>query len=348
MEDLPKLVKPYYSINDTFNRLKVAGAYLDEVEDIFLLIRNKMLRASLLLDKQTTLIKTDFARPYQFEESLGFEPGQENIDFFISSLNHTEEQAKSAIHAINYARWMIPDFLRAEDISMSTDSKELEDSRMKLLQTSLDCVEQAIKTDAVVEVSPDNPIAVTPMIIRREVDNKNSIKGIFEYDFTRSTSIYDFSEQAAVTWNGQGYFVCKRLESFFTELADIVIEIGDNFRFRPVDVLDTNLIPSMIKSKNFVITKGAIEQFEQEYLEIEHGVATQEHIPDYLNKKSPYYAEELDIAIQAHTAVFKEKFGNPYQSNTDRINGWLIKNYPEKSQSDLFLKRIRTVVLPKK
>lgn len=343
MNELSRLVKPYYTVDETFNRLIKAGAHLDKIDDIYLLIRNNMLKVSLLLDQHTTLIKADFARPYDFGKSLDFDPGEENFDFFVSTLKHTESEAKQEIHDINYAKWMIPDFLRTGSVDISTSQTESFSS----LQTSLSFIEKAYKANAIKEVSPDKPIVVTPMIIHKDAYDKNLIKGIYEYDFTCQPSVYEFFNQAAVHWNNQGYFVCKSFDSFFIELVNIIIELSDTARYQPTYALDTRLIPTLIKSNNFVVTKEALQAFEQEYLDIDHGV-THDGTPEYINPNSDNYAEELDIAIQAHTAIFKEKYGNPYQSNTDRITSWLMKNYPDKCQSDAFLRRIRSVVLPKK
>lgn len=344
MKDLPILVKPYYTIDEAYNRLKIAGAHLDQVDDIFLLIRNNMLKVSLLLNQYTTLIKADFARPYEFEESLGYEPSQEDFDFYVSGLKHTETEARQQILEINNANWMIPDFLRSGQINISSPpQKEV----ISLLGTNLSFVEQAIKYDAIQEVSPHKPIVVTPMFIDRNNEDKNLIKGIYEYDFTGRPSVFGFSNQAAVHWNGQGYFVCKSFDSYFAEMINVVIELSGDTKYWPTYTLDTRLIPNLIKSKNFVVTKAAIQSFEQEHLKVDHGVI-HNGTPDYLNSGSPYYAEELDIAIQVHNAIFKDKYGNPHQSNSERIISWLCKHFPEQSKSEAFLKRIRTIVLPKK
>lgn len=70
--------------------------------------------------------------------------------------------------------------------------------------------------------------------------------------------------------------------------------------------------------------------------------------PAYLDKSSEYFAEEIAIAVEAHTAIFIEKEGNQYQSLSIRVETWLQKYYPEKCTSNSFVKRIKTVVLPKK
>lgn len=70
--------------------------------------------------------------------------------------------------------------------------------------------------------------------------------------------------------------------------------------------------------------------------------------PAYLDRNSEYFAEEIAIAVEAHTAIFLNKDGNQYQSPGIRVETWLQNYYPEKCTSDSFIKRIKTVVLPKK
>lgn len=118
--------------------------------------------------------------------------------------------------------------------------------------------------------------------------------------------------------------------------------LSEDDGFKHSDLYQSRYMP--ISEHNLRVSLTEIERFESVSVQVENV----EKLPEYIDPNSDYYAEELDIAIKAHIAVFKDKYGNPHQSNTDRITTWLIKNYPEKSQSDLFLKRIKTVVLPKK
>jgi hypothetical protein len=71
--------------------------------------------------------------------------------------------------------------------------------------------------------------------------------------------------------------------------------------------------------------------------------------PAYLDDSNEFYSQELAIAIEAHTAIFINNEGNTYLPTGKRIETWLQKHYPENCEkSDSFVKRIRTVVLPKK
>lgn len=72
-------------------------------------------------------------------------------------------------------------------------------------------------------------------------------------------------------------------------------------------------------------------------------------LPAYLDPESPYFAKEIAIAIEAHTAIFIKKEGNQSQSLTSRVGAWIDKNYREDSAvSKTARDRIVPVVLPKK
>lgn len=112
--------------------------------------------------------------------------------------------------------------------------------------------------------------------------------------------------------------------------------------FKNSKLFESRYIP--ISKLNIRVSLEEVKRFER----CASGAAETQALPDYINPNNPHYAEELDIAIQAHTAIFKDKYGNPHQSNSERIISWLSKHFPEQSKSEAFLKRIRTIVLPKK
>jgi len=96
---------------------------------------------------------------------------------------------------------------------------------------------------------------------------------------------------------------------------------------------------------------------EQKHLGIDHklnsdevseldSIKREEPIMSFQDKESPYYAKELDIAVQAHQAIFINGEGNQRQSVTNRLKTWLQKHYPD--QSNAFYERVSTVVNPKK
>lgn len=112
--------------------------------------------------------------------------------------------------------------------------------------------------------------------------------------------------------------------------------------YEDTELFESRYIP--ISKHNLIVTLEEVKRFER----LASLASETQELPDYINPNHLHYAEEIDIAIQAHKAIFKEKYGNPYQSNSERVISWLQKKYPEKSKYEAFLKRIKTVVLPKK
>jgi|GEM_PF-5990351 len=70
--------------------------------------------------------------------------------------------------------------------------------------------------------------------------------------------------------------------------------------------------------------------------------------PAYLDTNSPYYAKELAIAIEAHTAIFINGEGSKHKAVGERVKTWVSEHYPNESKSGAFVDRISSVVLPKK
>lgn len=89
-------------------------------------------------------------------------------------------------------------------------------------------------------------------------------------------------------------------------------------------------------------TKHLIE-FESKCCSVEDSV---NEVAPYANKKSPVYARELHIAVEAHEALFIRNEGNTSQSNTARISTWLNKHH--QGLSNKAKERLVTVINPKK
>ena len=98
------------------------------------------------------------------------------------------------------------------------------------------------------------------------------------------------------------------------------------------------------------ILNNDVLRFEKQHFENE-----EKYLPPCLDPENEYYAEEIAIAIEAHTAIFVNQEGNLSQSNTQRVISWLEKNYPCKEKDKgkgkdnygAFYKRIAINALPK-
>ncbi|MGB1339705.1 MAG: hypothetical protein ACPG5H_05485, partial [Cycloclasticus pugetii] len=156
----------------------------------------------------------------------------------------------------------------------------------------------------------------------------------------------DFCNLSVVEHDGLTYYVCTLMDNPFVEGRTFTVPYeGGEVEVNLSYVLNSSLLKRLIEKGNYVVTKKAVELFEQQHLNINHGINTAE-TPAYLDDKSEHYARELAIAIEAHTAIFVNNQGNKNASPSARVKAWLEKNYP--NESNVFYQRITTVVLPKK
>ena len=346
MDDLPTLVKPYFTLDEAFARLKQAGAQLDKVEDILLLARNGLLEVGLLCERSITLVSTACARPLTFplEEMRPLlldylaelvEEGfysQSEIDARVASLGDSE--------AVLYVKGS---FL---DVNES-DLPYLELNRVALDQTSLVVTPMNVflpfYSNAECEFfgNCDGQDDLEPYIRPADWMNKNP------YPILKN-------QLSVVGYNGQTYYVCgEYLGNFFNEekytASPVKIKtpcIEEAYKSGEIRFfLDSCLLQELVNEMSHVVTKETIKLFEQLHLGVNHELDAIEKLP-YLDAKNENYAQELDIAIEAHTAIFSNNEGNQNQSRTERVKTWLKNKYPNKSEA--FYERITTVVLPKK
>lgn len=70
---------------------------------------------------------------------------------------------------------------------------------------------------------------------------------------------------------------------------------------------------------------------------------TEENTPSYLDESSPYYAEELDLAIQLHKAIHINKNYDTLSNTRNKVDKWLRKNRPE-IESEALTKRLSSII----
>lgn len=365
MVDLPKLVKPYYSLSESLERLKLAGAQLNDPSDLLLLGRNGLIDISLLCDELTHLVEVEFARPVKSSREILFKREQEEW----SNYDCTEKEFEQFMRDIEAADWVIIAILPVSEL-IERKGNEIQFIQSEPVKNHLcnwlgiapqDILDEVSVNDIDPNTNYASPIAcwngfLEPFLIKplnmglKWASDENT--GLPKYKKSHWLSLsHDkriFESLVVAEIDGTEYYICKDME-----FNPLINRVGINsapeldIQYQPSYALDHELVENLIKKENFVISNKDLQVFEQNHLGVEHGFSLEKQ-PEYLDKTSKHYSVELDIAIQAHIAVFKEKYGNPHQSGTDRITSWLMKNYPEKAQSDAFLKRIRTIVLPKK
>lgn len=351
MKKLPKLVKPYYTIDETFNRLKLAGAYLDKVDDILLLASEGQIKVSLLLDRSVVLIKSSYATPYLFKKGLDVYPSEDEVDSMINQLSDSENKVRPEIRRLIHSGLMIPNFLIDGDLYEVVDDIELkfgipEKPGIELALDALQSIEKEIDNGALDSIRSieERQIVIDPMRVRKD----HSLNRYFEpqeMNFWGIPMWESLSDLHALRWEGEVYYVCQEIHrDYLSEMMDYNVKLKDGTVYNPTYVLDAGTVRDLINRRNHVISKNTIENFEAEHLGIEHGVILKD-TPAYLDPNNKYYAKELSIAIEAHTAIFINNEGNPNRPPGARVKRWLSEHYPDGKGN--FYDRISTVVLPK-
>jgi len=370
MNDLPKLVKPYYSIEESFKRLKIAGAHLDQINDVFLLGQNDLIEISLLCDELTHLVGVEYAKPIKSSRKKLINREKEEW----SNYDCLPEEFDQYMNEIEEADWIIvADILTTQFIERIGNNIGFLKSKEERTHNLLSKIFHKFginPQDHEEVLSPENidvnhhdittvscwngivsPFLIKPLNLGLIWENHNGTS-VPKYKKSHWLALNRngrvFESLVVVDIEGRQFYVCKDME--FNPLIDRVqLQIPDVMlsKYNPTYALDNELVENLIQKDNFVISKIDLQKFEQRHLGVDHEI-TLDNTPEYLDKSSEFYAEELDIAIQAHKAIFVEKYGNQHQSNSSRISSWLSKNYPEKYKVDAFVKRITAIVLPKK
>jgi len=321
MKDLPILVKPYYTIEEAYNRLKSVGAHLDKVEDVLLLARSNMIEVKLLCDEHITFSDTKYTNPILLGLPDDFSHGPDDLSHGVEGLleeGYTHEQIDEFIREAKVPSFWVEGF-----------SSNLEGAAYRHLG------------------GRELPIMIKPLDVSLVLFGiKNKQLRDADWLAENKEENYNFETLAAFEWNGESFYVCDGggINPAYPFTYGSVNIDGEEVECELTYALDTSLIERLLEKENIVIEKAEIQRFEQEHLNISHGVSPKD-VPDYADPNNSYYAKELVIAIEAHTAIFINGKGNQYKSAGERVKTWLSENYPKASNA--FYERIATVILPK-
>jgi|GEM_PF-6124764 len=325
--ELPTLVKPYYTLEECFKRIVLAGGELGEPDDLFLVAQEGGISLSLLLDEEVYLVRVEYGIPEKFKVEPKIVIAEDTIKQFIYDYGGSQQKAKQVAEDYNRGCWIVPHRLR--------------NPSAELLQHPIIMIDSAhsipIKPYEI-GVEPENGIDAVRYLHPHNFEHPQ------EYLIKNSQSLLE-NRLVAGEWNGNFYFLCRRFDhdGFIEGFNRFEVKIGDEV-FRPEYLLDRKVLVEMIRKENHVVTREDLLDFESRMLGIEHeNVRT--NSPSYLNPDSDIYAEELAIAVETHQAIFEEKQGRQALSLGNRIDNWLRTNYPNRSGA--FYDRIKTVVMPK-
>ncbi|KGM06949.1 hypothetical protein LP43_1444 [Methylophaga thiooxydans] len=149
MDKLPKLVKPYYSLQQTCDRLKAAGADVKDIADVYWLHREGLLEIKLLLDKDFVLVSKDSIVPNFSGNKFSFSPTARQIENAKESLarlpGYIEQDLESQIDTVNTATFMIP----SEFFPMDKGKVEVSiaENELTSVQWLVECLRKRISSD---------------------------------------------------------------------------------------------------------------------------------------------------------------------------------------------------------
>jgi hypothetical protein len=70
-----------------------------------------------------------------------------------------------------------------------------------------------------------------------------------------------------------------------------------------------------------------------------------EKLPVYLDPESIFYAEEMDLAVQLHKAIYIDNYAGHLKDRVNRVRKWLDENKPSLVEiPDVKLKRLSTII----
>lgn len=278
MKDLPKLVKPYYTIEEAFNRLKLAGADLSKIEDIFLLARENALEIKLLLGvDDVVLINNNDSIPFLRPGGhwLNYTPSNEDIDDFVAAGEGTLEDVTPIIDEFNSATFMISnEFL--------VDGVQVKD--IKIYNSS--------EKDSLVPASPNTsnyihsckyyPILVTPLTMIGSYVRWSLQNRFDKIDLAENKTRNDWFSKIstfAVEFNNEIYFVCKPSGGCsLTDDVNAYFDLDNGKMAYARFFLDRTVIPELLNfDKSRVVTIESLIAFEQKYLGIRNEVSLKDN-----------------------------------------------------------------------
>jgi len=308
MDKLPKLVKPYYTVEETFHRLRLAGAYLNNTADIYSLAKNGMIKIELLLDGDYVLVKEKDAVPFLHTYRWRKVNTEELINDFMRSEwweYIDNEEIESFIKQCNQYELMLFKEFVDDVISMEFEYTGQLDG----------CLEPDV--DSCIITNSHLPILVTPLSTFGSFNFWGNTYTSEDIDVFTAESFSITEVLISVKHKENTYFVCK-WQPLSDYLDKEIVGIKQNGeRVRCPFWLERNALPKLLlNEKNKVISASSIKHFENQYLDQKH--------------------QDLDVEIQQNPSITvqskREKVleelinrnGQNYYSNHSRLDVWSI------------------------
>jgi len=247
MNVLPKLVKPYYTLNETFDRLKRMGAELSKVQDIHLLAQERKIELSLLCNEHITLLNTKHVIPVNIKWPKFCD--NYNVAGLVNFDIYDPDEISKLFEGLEREEWLSCDVPLDQTLSdVSCETKE----QFAASFHHIDIIGE------ILIISPINNASV-------ETVGQNVVFFGSDWLLTSKTCAVP-KKLTVIEVNGERYYVCRHVTgnplskgvSFHEEDKKRVTQLF------PVLTEDSFL------SSDYVVTKEEIETFEQTYLGIKH------------------------------------------------------------------------------
>lgn len=278
MDRLPKLLKPYYEISETFSRLNLVGANLDREDDILILARENAIELSLLLPKGVNLVKYSYASLFKVTQPFNFKPSDENIDFALEHLGYREESLNSEVTMLNYPTLMIPRYLYQGPIDDAVKdveafdthqmTKEVENSRHKAL---LKQAEEAMGISPRMLLDSSFTLKAPSAVVPYSIPSSQVYRDDLQ-DFKINPALRNLVGVNAVGFNDEIYYTYQPIieGSFFSEMLAYKVTFTDGREYWPTSILKPHSFQNAIKNQQVVITRTALQNYEAEYLGVSY------------------------------------------------------------------------------
>ena len=227
MSNFSKLVKPYYTLEETYRRLKSSGAEISSAEDILLLWKDKKICVKLLCDEFVTLIKTENAviakckipHDYRYEDLL--------------DAGYTQKQIERFVREIERSECLITDDQR-HFITIDADSR---------------------------------PVPLTPLVtLLGHNERKSKFYEMPLAHYTAALGSLLLSNMSVVNLDGETYYICRSIESNPVASLSCIENDNHQNVISLTHAMDTSLLLELIKKGNYVVTTESILNFETEWL----------------------------------------------------------------------------------
>jgi len=239
------LVKAYYTLEETFDRLKRSGAELSRVNDLLQLAQEGKLKLSLLCNDRITLVNTKFAHPIEIKWPKYCD--NYNVDTLISFDLYEPGEIGSLFRELELVNWLMCEVPRNENrANVFLENK-------KPFSVSFQSINDLCQKSI-----------LTP--INQTLDkSKGQSVTFFGAEWLLLPGTKETCKELIVVKVGnEKFYVCRKVDN--NPLMKGVKLITTENELKPSPLLYCSLENHLLKNSDYVVTDEEIIAFEQKYL----------------------------------------------------------------------------------